>query len=77
MLKVLDIFRVGAMLSVTIEGECEKIANGSKLADDAGNIIIVDSVAMTRPIDPDNINEGTIILVKDCGLKIGSKLSIA
>ena len=35
MLKVLDIFRIGDKLSVTLEGRCEEIKNGSKPAPQA------------------------------------------
>lgn len=77
MLKVLDVFPIGAMLSVTLEGECGKICSGSKLVDGDGNIIIVNSVAMTRHENPSDISKSTTILVNRCNVQKGTELSIA
>lgn len=77
MLKVLDVFPIGTMLSVTLEGECGKICNGSKLVDGDGNIIIVNSVAMTRHENPSDISKSTTILVNRCNVQKGTELSIA
>ena len=46
MLKVLDILRSGDKLSVTLEGKCEEIKNGSQLFDDSGKKYEILSVAM-------------------------------
>ena len=77
MLKVLDVFQIGAMLSITLDGACEEIHNGSKLIDKEGNEIIVESVAMTRNDNPEDIGKSTTILVKHCNVEKGSELKIA
>lgn len=77
MLKVLDVFPIGNMLSVTLEGPCENIKNGCKLVDSNGNKVIVISVAMTRHNNPDDINKSTTIMVDSCPLKKGTELFIA
>ena len=77
MLKVLDVFNVGDMVSVTLDGNCAQIANGSKLIDENGNDVVVLSVAMTRHENPHDISKSTTILVAPCNLRIGSSLSIA
>ena len=77
MLKVLDVFPIGKMLSITIEGDCREIHNGSKLIDPKGNIIIVNSVAMTRHTNPEDFNKSTTVLVDSCSIEKGCELSIA
>ena len=77
MLKVLDVFPIGNMLSITLEGDCKEIRNGSKLLDPNGNTIIIDSVAVTRPIEPDSPDESTVVLVQMCNIQKGYELSIA
>jgi len=77
MLKVIDVFPVGTMLSVTLDGACEKLHNGSRLLDKDGNEIIVTSVAMTRNDNPEDFGASTTILVKRCAIQKGSELSIA
>ena len=77
MFKVLDVFPIGKMLSVTLEGECKEITNGIKLVDSAGNTIIVDSVAMTRHTNPEDINLNTTIFVEANSIERGSEWSIA
>ena len=77
MFKVLDVFPVGKMLSVTLEGKCKEITNGIKLVDNAGNIIVVDSVAMTRHTNPEDINSNTTIFVEAKSIERGSEWSIA
>lgn len=77
MLKVLDVFKVGKMLSVTIEGNCEKIANGSKLIDNSGRTIVVNSVAMVHPANPADTRNNTTVLIDNCDIEVGSELSIA
>lgn len=65
------------MLSVTLEGSCNDIKNGSKLIDGSGNTITVISVAMTRYEDPTDISKSTTVMVNSCDLKKGTELSIA
>lgn len=77
MLKVLDVFRIGNMMSITLEGSCENISNGCRLIDGEGKIIIVESVAMTRHSEPSDIRKNTTILIKPCNIQKGSELSIA
>lgn len=77
MFRVLDVFPIGTMLSITLEGTCDEIANGSKLIDNSGNEIVVKSVAMTRYNNPSDINKSTTILVDMCNIKKGTELSIA
>lgn len=48
MFKVLDVFKIGDMLSVTLDGKCEMLKNGTKLYDKSGRTYEVVSVAMTR-----------------------------
>lgn len=77
MIKVMDIFPIGDMLSVTLEGTCENITNGSKLIDSNGNEIVVISVAMTRYENPSDINKSTTVMINNCQLKKGTEFSIA
>ncbi len=77
MLKVLDIFPVGDMYSVTLEGSCDSIKNGSKLIDSNGNTVVVVSVAMTRHENPSDISANTTVLVNSSHLQKGSVLSIS
>lgn len=77
MLKVLDILNVGNKLSITVEGKCEMLKNGSRLTDLNGNYYDVISVGMTRHDNPDDFSKKTNILVEPCNLKIGEELNIA
>lgn len=77
MLKVLDVFPIGNMLSVTLEGSCDNLKNGCKLVDSNGNTIVVVSVAMTRHNNPADINSSTTIMVNSCPIQKGMELSIA
>ena len=36
MFKVLDVFKISDMLSVTLDGKCEMLKNGTKLYDKSG-----------------------------------------
>ena len=77
MLKVLDVFKIGTMLSVTLEGKCENISNGSKLIAPDGNVITVSSVAMTRHNNPSDMQKSTTVLIDACDIQKGNELSIA
>lgn len=77
MLKVIDVFPIGDMLSVTLEGPCNDLKNGSKLVDGKGNTINVISVAMIRNDNPADIFKSTTVMVKSCQLQKGTELSIA
>ena len=76
MLEVLDVYKIGTKLSMTLDGACENIKNGTKLTDSHGNIIIVDSVAMTKNSMPSDINKSTTILVNKSDVSKGEELSI-
>ena len=70
MFKVLDIYPIGNMLSVTLEGPCKNIKNGCKLIDSKGNIIVVVSTAMIHHNDSICINKNTVIIkIAFCQLK--------
>ena len=77
MFKVLDVFKIGDMLSVTLDGKCEMLKNGTKLYDKSGRTYEVVSVAMTRYNDPSDIAKSTTVLLKACDIKTGSELFIA
>lgn len=77
MYRVLDVFPIGAMLSVTLEGSCDEIKNGSRLIDENGNTFVVQSVAMTRHENPSDITKSTTVLISKCNLEKGTELSIA
>ena len=77
MLKILDVFPIGKMLSVTLEGPCEDIKSGCRLVDSSGNTVVVLSVAMTRHNNPADINKSTTVMINSCPLKKGTELSIA
>lgn len=77
MLKVLDVFPVGSMLSVTLDGECGTLRTGSHLIDKNGNVIVVVSVAMTRNDRPEDFGKSTTILIQNCPISKGEALSIA
>lgn len=76
MLKVLDVFKIGDMISVTLEGKGEMIKNGSKLVDEKNNVYEVVSVAMTEHDNPADISKTTTVLIKSCGLEKGQELHI-
>ncbi len=77
MLKVLDVFPIGNMFSVVLEGKCDNLKSGSKLIDSNGNAIVVISVAMTSHENPSDISKSTTIMTDNGSLKIGTELSIA
>ena len=77
MLRVTDILPIGSELSVTLDGDSEKITNGCKLVDDNGNVVVVKSVAMVRYTDPQYIGKDITVLIDKCDISVGSTLSIA
>ena len=74
MFEVMDVFKIGNKLSVTLQGKCEDIKNGSKLKDTKGNIYDVVSVGMTRYNNPSDMAKSTSILITPCTLIKGSQL---
>ena len=74
MFKVVDVFKIGDRMSVTLDGRCEALKNGSKLIDDKGNPIDVISVGTTRHENPSDIAKYTTILVSPCKLEKGNIL---
>lgn len=77
MLRVTDIFQIGDNLSVTLDGDGDKITNGCKLVDDSGNVIVVKSVAMVRYDAPQYIGKDITVLIDKCDIAVGSTLSLA
>lgn len=77
MFKIIDVFQVGNNFSVTFEGACDAIKNGSKLKDDEGNTYDVISVGMTKYNNPEDISKYTTVLLNKCNLTKGSILYIA
>lgn len=77
MLKVVDMLKIGNMLSVTVEGNCAEIKNGSKLVDDNGKVYLVNSVGMASFENPHDISKLTTLLVTPDTLSKGTNLSIA
>ena len=77
MLKVLDTFRIGDKLSVTLEGRCEEIKNGRNLVDDGGQKYDILSVAMVRSDNPSDFSKTTTVLMPLCDIQKGSVLHIA
>ncbi len=77
MFRVTDILPIGNNLSITLDGDSDKITNGCKLVDDSGNVIIVKSVAMVRYTDPQYIGNDITVLIDKCDIAVGSTLSIA
>lgn len=74
MLEIIDIFQIGNMLSVTLNGSCEKIKNNSKVIDDHNNIYQIISIAMTENNNPSDISKTTTILLPLCDLRKGDTL---
>ena len=76
MFKVLDVFPIGNMFSVTLEGSCDGLKNGSRLTDNNGNTVVVASVAMTKYENPTDFNKNTTVMVDSCQFTKGSELFI-
>lgn len=76
MWEILDVFCVGDMLSITLEGICDGIKNGTRLIDENGNVHEVVSVAMTDNEYPADIRNSTTLLIAGCSLKKGDMLKI-
>ena len=77
MFKVLDVFQIGKILSVTLEGDSGLLKNGVRLKDENGNVIVVNTVAMAHFIDPGDMFKKTIVSVDVCDLKEGDVLTVA
>ncbi len=76
MLKVMDVFRIGNKLSITIEGDGSGIKNGSEVKDKNGNKYRIVSVAMTRHNSPHDISQNTTLLVTNGNIVKGDELFI-
>lgn len=74
--KIIDTFQIGDNLSVTFEGKCEQIKNGTKLTDNHGNLYMVVSVGTTRHNNPSDISKSTTVLISPSTLKKGDLLYI-
>lgn len=77
MLKIVDIFKVGSLLSVTVEGNADGIKNGTRLVDKNGNEYTVISVGMAKYDDPHDISRYTTFLISPCSLEKGTELYTA
>ena len=80
MLTVVDVFKVGDDLSVTLTGNCTAIKNGSLLADQMGNTYQVLSVGMVHYTEPSQISNGSnnaVVLLSPNTLGVGEKLVLA
>ena len=77
MLKVLDVFQIGNNLSVTLEGKCAEIKNGSTLIGNDGKKYEIISVAMVRSDDPTDFSKTTTVLMPLCEIEKGFELQIA
>ena len=74
MLKVLDVFRIGNNLSVTLEGSCAELKNGSVLLGRGGKRYEVISVAMVKSDEPTDFSKTTTVLMPLCDIKKGLEL---
>lgn len=74
MFEVIDIFKIGSNLSVTLKGKCDGLKNGTVLRDSEGHKYNVLSVAMTRHDDPAEFLANTTALIAPCKLQKGAKL---
>ena len=74
MLRIIDISNVGNYISVTVEGNADKIHNNYKLIDEYGNMHTVISVGLEKYNDPHDISKYTTFLTEPCSLKVGTKL---
>ena len=77
MFMVVDVFIIENMLSVTVEGEPNKINNQTILIDKSGNKYKVISVAFEKYNNPHDISRFTTFLTNICDLKKGTVLFIA
>ncbi|MDD6176135.1 MAG: hypothetical protein PUC59_10345 [Firmicutes bacterium] len=77
MFKVIYVFKVGKMISVTLEGNGVGIKNGSELMNEHGNLFKVVSVGMPRHDNPSDISKSTDVLLTPCNLQKGDELYIA
>lgn len=76
MFEVVDTFKIGTNLSVTLKGNCDKIKNGTELKDLNGNVYNVVYVGMTRFDNPSDISSNTTVLIAPCDLSKGTQLFI-
>ena len=74
MFEVMNVFKIGYNLSVTLGGCCESIKNGSRLVDKDGNVYDVLSVGMTSYGNPSDISSETTVLIVPCSLTKGTLL---
>lgn len=74
MFEVIEAFKIGNMLSVTLNGSCGKLKNNSKVIDDHNNIYQIISIAMIENNNPSDISKTTTILLPLCDLRKGDTL---
>lgn len=76
MLKVLDVLQIGDKLSVTLEGNCIDVKNGSVLRAPDNTEYRVLSVAMIGNDDPADLSKATTVLMPFCDIRKGCTLQI-
>lgn len=76
MFEVIEVFQIGDMLSITLNGNCEKLNNNSKVIDAHNNIYQIISIAMRENDNPSDISKTTTVLLPLCNLRKGDTLDI-
>ena len=76
MFKILDTLKVGEMLSITVEGNCSELKNGSSLKDRSGNVYSVVSIGMMQLDNPHDISNITSMLISPASINIGDELFV-
>ena len=74
MLKILDTLKVGELLSITVEGNCADLKNGSNLHDRYGNTYNVVSIGMMQLHNPHDISNMTSMLISPATINKGEEL---
>lgn len=77
MFKILDTLKVGDFLSITVEGNCSELKNGSNLKDRSGNVYNIISIGMMQLEDSHDISKKTSMLISPASINIGEELFIA
>lgn len=77
MFKILDTLKVGELLSITVEGNCEDLKNGNNLKDRFGNVYNIISIGMMQLNDPHDISNMTSMLISPATINKGEELYLA
>ena len=76
MFKIIDVFRIGNKLSVTLEGQCDKLRNGSMLTNQKGITEKIDSIAMVNSRINDYLRNSVIVMMPLCDIHKGDQLHL-